>query len=162
MIIIPAKIYASLTANKEATKASVPLFKLNHQFASFTVGQMTWFDVREYMCHKSPRICSTCRKYFLILLSSFITYHRVCNQINRKAAMCDVCRSLYVLLCFSFLAILLSILLRYTDSDYQYPFVIIKLFFLAFFFQLFHGENIVDDIMTMNTLYQISTLIKLI
>ena len=41
MIVIPAKIYASLTANKEATKASVPLFKLNQQFASFTAGQMT-------------------------------------------------------------------------------------------------------------------------
>jgi len=33
--------------------------------------------VMEYLCHKWPRICSTCRKHFPVL-SSFMTYHRVC------------------------------------------------------------------------------------
>ena len=33
------------------------------------------------MCHKWPRICSTCHKHFLVL-SSFATYYRVCNLIN--------------------------------------------------------------------------------
>jgi hypothetical protein len=32
----------------------------------------------EYMCHKWPRICSTCRKHFPFL-SSYMTYHRVYN-----------------------------------------------------------------------------------
>jgi hypothetical protein len=40
--------------------------------------------------------------------------------------MCMLCRSLFVLLYFFFLAIVLSVLLRYTDSDY--PFGIFKLF----------------------------------
>ena len=35
----------------------------------------------EYLCHKRTHICSTCRKH-LTLLSSFMTYHRRCNQIN--------------------------------------------------------------------------------
>ena len=35
----------------------------------------------EYLCHKWARICSTCRKHFPVL-SSFMTYHRVCNYIN--------------------------------------------------------------------------------
>jgi hypothetical protein len=39
---------------------------------------MTWLTVMEYPCHKWPRICSTCRKHFPVL-SSFFTYHRICN-----------------------------------------------------------------------------------
>jgi len=31
-----------------------------------------------YLCHKWPRIWSTCRKHFLVL-SSFTTYYRFCN-----------------------------------------------------------------------------------
>ena len=42
---------------------------------------MTWLTVMEYLCHKWPRICSTCRKHFPVL-SSFMTCHRVCNWIN--------------------------------------------------------------------------------
>jgi hypothetical protein len=45
---------------------------------SFTVATMTWLTVMEYLCHKWPRICSTCRKQFPVL-SSFMIYHRVCN-----------------------------------------------------------------------------------
>ena len=40
--------------------------------------------------------------------------------------LCMLCRSLFVLLYFFLLAIVLSVLLRYTDSDY--PFRIFKLF----------------------------------
>jgi hypothetical protein len=35
-------------------------------------------NVMEYLCHKWPRICSTCRKQLPVLFS-FMTYHRVCN-----------------------------------------------------------------------------------
>ena len=47
----------------------------------FTVAIVTWLTVMEYMCHKWPRICSTCRKHFPVF-SSFMTYHRVCSLIN--------------------------------------------------------------------------------
>ena len=47
-------------------------------------GCMTWLTVMEYLCHKRPRICSTCRKHFLVL-SSFTTYYRVRNKINTGA-----------------------------------------------------------------------------
>ena len=83
------------------------------------------------------------------ILSSFMTYHRVCNQINTMGAtsgagiaypsgapqftpgfqwgscysifsfICMFCRSLFVLLCFVLLTIVLSVL-RYTDSDYSF------------------------------------------
>jgi hypothetical protein len=39
----------------------------------------------EYMRYKWPRICCTCRKHFPVL-SSFMTYHRVCNYINKTGA----------------------------------------------------------------------------
>ena len=35
----------------------------------------------EYMCHRWPRICSTCRKHFLVF-SSFMAYHLVCSYTN--------------------------------------------------------------------------------
>ena len=37
-----------------------------------------WLTVMEYLCHKWRRICFTCRKHFPVI-SSFMTYHRVCN-----------------------------------------------------------------------------------
>jgi hypothetical protein len=37
------------------------------------------------ICHKWPRICSTYRKHFPVL-SSIMTYHRVCNKINTTGA----------------------------------------------------------------------------
>jgi hypothetical protein len=45
----------------------------------------TWLTAMEYLCHKWPRICSTCRKHFPVLSSS-MTYHRVCNYINTTGA----------------------------------------------------------------------------
>ena len=35
-----------------------------------------WLTAMEYLYHKWPRVCSTCRKHFLVF-SSFTTYHRV-------------------------------------------------------------------------------------
>jgi hypothetical protein len=58
----------------------------------------------------------------LALLGHFLFYS--CNSIFNF--MCLFCRSLFVLLYFFFLAIVLSVLLRYTDPDY--PFGISKLF----------------------------------
>jgi hypothetical protein len=37
----------------------------------------------QYLCHKWPQICSTCRKHFPVL-SSFMIYHPVYSTINRK------------------------------------------------------------------------------
>ena len=39
----------------------------------------------EYLCHKWPRICFTCHKHFSVL-SSFMTYLRVCSYINTTGA----------------------------------------------------------------------------
>ena len=100
--------------------------------------------------------CS-CRKYFPVLSSS-MTYHRVCNwsnttgatngagtaypsgapefthglRVTRSLVLCVMlCRSLFVLLSFFFLPMCcLSFFDRYTDSDY--PFGIFKLFFVIY------------------------------
>ena len=45
----------------------------SHHFESFTVATMTWLTIVEYLCHQWPRICSTCRKHFLVLSSWHIT-----------------------------------------------------------------------------------------
>ena len=37
--------------------------------------------VKEHLCHKWPRICSTCCMHFPVL-STFIAYHRACSQIT--------------------------------------------------------------------------------
>jgi hypothetical protein len=109
-------------------------------FDSFTVVTMVWFTDMEYMCRKWPRICSTCRKHFPVL-SSFMIYHRICNQINmslvkqelltlpehlsspvisgvcvsRSLVLCVLfCKSVFVFFCLS---IVYSVV-RFTDSDY--------------------------------------------
>jgi len=55
----------------------------SHHFESFTFATMTWLTAIVYLCHKWPRIC--CTSEFPVL-SSFMTYHRVCNQINTTGA----------------------------------------------------------------------------
>ena len=57
------------------------LIKLRSSLRKYLVATMTWLTVMEYLRHKWPRICSTCCKHFPVL-SSFMTYHQVCNQIN--------------------------------------------------------------------------------
>jgi hypothetical protein len=54
----------------------------SHHFESITVATMT---VMEYLCHKWPRICCTCRKRFPVL-SAFLTFHRICCYINTTGA----------------------------------------------------------------------------
>ena len=49
---------------------------------------MTWITVTEYLCHKWPQICSTCRKQFHVL-SLIITYHRVCNWSNTTVLLVE-------------------------------------------------------------------------
>jgi hypothetical protein len=114
---------------------------------------MTWLTVMEYLCHKWPRICSTCRKHFPVL-SSFMIITGFVTRLTRRVPLLEqklltlpehlnslpvfsgvrVTRSLvlcvcFVIRCLSFflLAIVLSVL-RYTD--YDYPFGIFKLFLL--------------------------------
>jgi hypothetical protein len=48
---------------------------------------MTFRTATKYLCHKLPRICSVCRNYYPVL-SSFITYHRICNKSNTTGASC--------------------------------------------------------------------------
>jgi hypothetical protein len=85
-LVVPIRISQRVTANKEATEQMVPLvLRWSHHFESFTVATMTWLTIIEYMRHKWPRICSTCRQYFPFL-SSFMTCHRVCNSINTTGA----------------------------------------------------------------------------
>ena len=51
--------------------SSFGIFKLflrwSYHVESFTVATMTWLIVMEYLCHKWPMICSTCRKHFHVL-----------------------------------------------------------------------------------------------
>ena len=54
-------------------------------FFDGVLGGFHAYTVTEYLCHKWPRICSTCRKHFPVL-SSFITYHRVFNWSNTTGA----------------------------------------------------------------------------
>ena len=98
-----------------------------------------WLTVTEYLCHKWPWICSTCRKHFSVLSSS-MTYNQVCNwsnttgatsgagtdcpawapgatpvyrgvRVTRSLVLCVLfCRSLFVLLYFFLLAIVLLLL----------------------------------------------------
>jgi len=48
---------------------------LNQWFllVNFIVATMTWLTVMEYLCHKWPRTCSTCRKHFPVLSFSLLT-----------------------------------------------------------------------------------------
>jgi hypothetical protein len=54
------------------------LVRLKSSLRKLTVATMTWLTIMEYLCHKWPWICSTCRKHFPVL-SSFTTSYRVCN-----------------------------------------------------------------------------------
>ena len=128
------------------------LVKLKSSFRKFMVATMTWLTAMEYLCHKWPRICSTCRKHFPVL-SSFINYHGFVTRLKRRVSLVEqelltlpehpsslpvfsgvrVTWSLVLYVCFVnrclsfclfFFAIVLCVLLRYTDSDY--PFGIFK------------------------------------
>jgi len=111
-------------------------------------------DHTQHRFNNVVKYSSVCRKHFPVL-SSLMTYHRVCTRLTRRVPIVEqellslpehlnsppvfrgvcVTRSLVLCVCFvdrflSFvlfrLAIVLSVLLRFTDSDY--PFGIFKLF----------------------------------
>ncbi len=42
----------------------------------------------EYLCHKWPHICSTCRKHFPIL-SPFMTYHRFVTRLTLQVSLVE-------------------------------------------------------------------------
>jgi len=75
-----------VAVNKEATELRVPISG-SHHFDSFAVAMLTWLTVTKYLCQKLPRICSICRNYNSVL-SSFMTYHRVCNKSNTTGVKC--------------------------------------------------------------------------
>ena len=56
---------------------------VGHHFESLTNATTTWLTVLEYMCHKWPWVCSTCRKHFPVL-SSFMTF--LCLLIKKTIA----------------------------------------------------------------------------
>ena len=69
------------------------------------------------------------QSFILLLTAAFLVFSGVSVIRSLALCVCFVCRSLFVLLYFFFfLVIVLSVLLRYTDSDY--PFGIFKLFLL--------------------------------
>lgn len=43
---------------------------------------MTWLNVEEYLCHMSPGTYPLCRNHNMVLLSSFVIYHRNLNMLN--------------------------------------------------------------------------------
>jgi len=49
---------------------------------------MTWLTVMKYLCHKWPRICSTCRKHFPVR-SSCMTYHRFVTRLARRVSLVE-------------------------------------------------------------------------
>jgi hypothetical protein len=52
-----------------------------YHFDSFTATTMTLLTVTEYMFNKCPGKCSVCPNHNPVL-SSFMTYHMVCNKSN--------------------------------------------------------------------------------
>jgi hypothetical protein len=80
---------------------------------------MTWLTVMEYLCHKWPRVCFTCRKHFSVKLAKWWL------QLYQKwASCCSIfsfcvmfCRSLFVFLSLVFLP-LYCLLLWFTTSNY--------------------------------------------
>jgi hypothetical protein len=54
----------------------------------FTVTTMTWLTVMEYLCHKWPRICSTCRKHVRVL-SSFMTCHSFVTRLTWRVPLLE-------------------------------------------------------------------------
>ena len=108
-----------------------------HHFELFSAATMTWLTVMEYLCHKWPRICSTCRNPSRFFPHSWLITGIV-TRLTRRVSLveqerfvlpelgscysifsfiCMFYRSLFVLLYFFLLAIVLSVL-RYTNSDY--------------------------------------------
>jgi len=98
---------------------------------------MSWVIVTEHLSKKWLGICSTCRKH-LPVLTSFMTYHRVCTRVARRVPLVEhmssplvlsgvrVTRSLvlWVMFCRSlfdlFLLVIVLSVLRFTNFDYPF------------------------------------------
>jgi hypothetical protein len=74
-LIIPKVSLPPCYADDQIWKES---WSWSHHFESVTVATIIWLTVTEYLCHKWPQICSTCRQYYPDH-SSFMTYHRLCS-----------------------------------------------------------------------------------
>ena len=74
---------ASYQTEKKITKSLYIGKQSGIQFTIFI--KVLRLSAMEYMCHKWPRIYSTCRKHFPVF-SSFMTYHQVCDYINSTGA----------------------------------------------------------------------------
>ena len=77
-----------LPTTRKLLNQGFTVVKLSHHFESFTIAIMTWLIVIEYQCHKWPRICSVCRHRNPVL-SSFMTYLRMCNKSNTTVPRMD-------------------------------------------------------------------------
>ena len=125
---------------------------------------MIWLTVVEYLCHKRSRICSICRKPFPVNFSfmtyhrvgiqinttgatsgagtayssgapKFTPGFRWSSCYSIFSFMCMFCRSLFVRLYFFFQPFsLLSVLLRFTDSDYPFGIFMLFLHLLIFMY----------------------------
>jgi len=69
---------------RKLLKQGFLLVKSKSSLRSFTVATMTWSTVTEHLCHKWPRICSTCRKQFPIFFS-FMTCH--VTRVTRRVPL---------------------------------------------------------------------------
>ena len=108
----------NVTANKEAIDQWFLLDKLKSSLWKF-YGRHHDFVNRYGISESVPRICSTCHKHFPVL-SSCMTYHRVCNRLTRRVPLveqelltlpdhlssppvfCEVCITRYLVLCVCF------------------------------------------------------------
>ena len=69
--------YQEFLDRRKLLKQGFLLVKLKSSFRRFYVRTMTWMTAMKYLCHKWPRMCSTCCKH--TIPSSFMIYHRVCS-----------------------------------------------------------------------------------
>ena len=98
-----------------------PRSKFCFGHTTFKFATMTCLTVTEHLCHKLPRISSVCR-YHNPVLSSFMTYHRLCSKSYTMGAACGtgtaypsgthsfLCRVLLIIVC-PFVIFLLAIVL---------------------------------------------------
>ena len=77
-------------------------------------------------CGTCSRICSTYRKHFPVL-SSLMTYHRVCSSSSRTGTTSGAgsCYPILSFMCNVLPIVVFSVLNRFTDSDSDYPFGIL-------------------------------------
>ena len=136
---------------------------------------MTWLTITEYLCHKWLQVCSICRDHILSRFS-FIKYHQIVKNacatsetgIGRPSlafALCPWffgwwgCSSIFsflhsvvlIIVCLFvlfLLAIVLSVLLRCTTSDY--PFDIFKLFLLVIVLPVMWATVLITPLISSN------------